>query len=62
MLLNVKHQQVENLKTNKFLIQLDESMVSDKRGVLIVYDCFINNSCKLCQEMLFAKLLETATS
>ena len=49
-------------KTSKFLIQLDESTVSDNRAILMAYARFIDDSCKLCEEMLFAKLLETDTT
>ena len=46
----------------KFSIQLDESTVSDNRAILMAYVRFIDDSCKLCEEMLFAKLLETDTT
>ena len=46
----------------KFSIQLDESTVSDNRDILMAYARFIDDSCKLCEEMLFAKLLETDTT
>ena len=50
---------VEISKTSKFSIQLDESTVNDNRAILMAYARFIADSCKLCKEMLFAKLLET---
>ena len=53
---------VEISKTSKFSIQLDESTVSDNRAILMAYARFIDDSCKLCEEMLFAKLLETDTT
>ena len=56
---DVESQLVEKLKTSKFSIQLDESTVSDNRAILMVYVCFIDDGCKLCEEKLFAKLLET---
>ena len=51
---------VKKSKTSKFSIQLDESTVSDNRAILIA--CFIDDSCEVCEEMLFAKLLETDTT
>ena len=53
---------VEISKTSKFSIQLDESTVSDNRAILMAYARFIDDSCKLCEEKLFAKLLETDTT
>ena len=53
---------VEISKTSKFLIQLDESTVSDNRAILTAYGRSLDVSCKLCEEMLFAKLLETDTT
>ena len=59
---DVESHLVEKSKTNKVSIQLDESTVSDNRAILMAYARFINYSCKLCKEMLFAKLLETDTT
>ena len=53
---------IEISKTSKFSIQLDKSTVSDNRSILMTYARFIDDSCKLCEEMLFAKLLETDTN
>ncbi len=51
---------VENqLVTNEFSLQIDESTISDNRAVLMAYVCCIDDVCKLCEEMLFVKLLET---
>ena len=61
-LLDVESQLVEKLKTSKFSIQLDESTGSDNRAILVAYVRFIDDSCKLCEEMLFAKLLENDTT
>ena len=59
---DVESHLVEKSKTSKFSIQLDESTVSDNRAILIAYACFIDDSCELCEEMMFAKLLETDTT
>ena len=59
---DVESHLVEKSKTSKFSIQPDESTVSDNRAILIAYACFIGDSCELCQEMLFAKLLQTNTT
>ena len=56
---DIESQLVEKLKTNKFSIQLDESTVSDNGANLMAYVRFIDDSCKLCEEMLLTKLLET---
>ena len=56
---DVESQLVEKLKTSKFSIQLDQSTESDSRAILVAYVYFIDDSCKLCEEMLFAKLLKT---
>ena len=53
---------VEISKTSKFSIQQDEPTVSDSRAILMAYARFIDDSCKLCEEILFAKLLETDTT
>ena len=58
---DIESQLVEKLKTNKFSILLDKSTASDNRAILIACIRFIDDSCKLCEEMLFAKLLETDT-
>ena len=52
---DVESHLVKKSKTNKFSIQLDESTVSDNRAILIAYARFIDDSYKLCKEMLFAK-------
>ena len=61
---DVENQLVEKSKTSKFSIELYESTVSDNRAILMAYARFIHidDSCKLCEEMLFAKLLETDTA
>ena len=59
---DVESQLVEKLKTSKFSIQLDESTVSDNRAILMAYVRFIYDNYKLCEEMLFTKLLETDTT
>ena len=56
---DVESQLIEKLKTSKFSIQLDGSTVSDNRAMLMAYVHFIDDSCKLSEEMLFAKLSET---
>ena len=53
---------VEISKTSKFSIQLDESTASDNRVILMAYARFIDDGCKFCEKMLFAKLLETDTT
>ena len=53
---------IEISKTSKFSIQRDESTVSDNRAILTAYVRFIDDGCKLCKEMLFAKLLESDTT
>ncbi|XP_076037421.1 protein FAM200C-like [Oratosquilla oratoria] len=62
MSLNAQSQLVEMLKTRKFSTQLDESTVRDNRAILMAYVRFIDDNCKLCEEMLFEKLLETDTT
>ena len=59
---DVESQLVEKLKTSKFSIQLDESTISNNRAILVAYVRFIDYGCKLCEEMLFAKLLETSAT
>ena len=59
---DVENQLVEKLKTSKFSIQLDQSTVSDNRAILMAYVRFIDNGCRLCEDMLFAKLLETGAT
>ena len=59
---DAESQLVEKSKTSKFSIQLDESTVNDNRAILMAYVRFIDDSCKLCEEMLFAKLLETGAT
>ena len=59
---DVESQLVEKLKTGKFSTQLDEPSVSDNRAILMAYVRFIYDNCKLCKDMLFAKLLETDTT
>ena len=59
---DVESHLVKKSKTNKFSIQLDESTVSDNRAILMAYARFIDDGCKLCKEMLLAKLLETDTT
>ena len=59
---DVESQLVEKLKTSKLSIQLDESTVSDNKAILVAYVRFIDDSCELCKEMLFAKLLATDTT
>ena len=56
---DVESQLAEKLKTSKFLIQLDKSRVSDNIAIFMAYVCIIDDSCKLCEEIMFAKLLET---
>ena len=48
---------VEKLKTSKFSIQPDGSTESDNRAIIMAHVRFINDSCRLCEELLFAKLL-----
>ena len=59
---DVESQLVEKLITCKFSIQLDESTVSDNRAIIMAYVRSIDDSCKLCEERLFAKLLETGAT
>ena len=59
---DLESQLVEKLKTSKFSIQLDELTVSDNKAILMAYVRLIDDGCKLCEEMLFAKSLETDTT
>ena len=58
---NVESQLVEKFENSKFSIQLDESTVSDNRAILMAYVRFIDDCCKLCEELLFVKFLEADT-
>ena len=62
ILSDVESQLIEKLKTSKFSIQLDKSAVRDNRAILMAYVRFIDDSCKLCEEILFAKLLKIDTT
>lgn len=50
----------EYLQTSKFSIQLDESTLPNNEALLLAYVRFIKEE-KICQELLFAKNLETDT-
>ena len=59
---DVERQLDQKFKTTKFSIQLNKSTVSDNRAILMAYVRFVDDSFKLCEEMLFAKLLKTDTT
>ena len=54
-------QLVEKLKSRKFSIQMDELTVSNSKVLLLAYVRYIDKG-KFAEEMLFCKLLETATT
>lgn len=57
---NIEESLFNYLKTCRFSIQLDESTLPNNEVLLLSYVRFIKNE-KLCQELLFARNLETDT-
>lgn len=57
---NIEESLCEYLKTCKFSIQLDESTLPTNEALLLSYVRFIKDE-KICQELLFARNLETDT-
>ena len=48
------------LKTSEFSLQLDESILPGNEALLLAYVRFVKEE-QFCQELLFAKCLETDT-
>ncbi|KAF0713483.1 SCAN domain-containing protein 3-like, partial [Aphis craccivora] len=57
---NIEESLCNHLKTCQFSIQLDESTLPTNEALLLSYVRFIKNE-KICQELLFARNLETNT-
>ena len=57
---NVEETPSKMLMTTEFSLQLDESTLPGNESLLLEYVCFIKGG-SLCQELLFARLLETYT-
>ncbi|GBP24959.1 Protein ZBED8 [Eumeta japonica] len=57
---NIEESLCNHLKTSKFSIQLDESTLPTNVALLLSYMRFIKDE-KICQELLFARNLETDT-
>ena len=57
---NVKETLSKMLMTTKLSLQLVESTLLGNESLLLAYVCFIKDG-SLCQELLFARLLETDT-
>ncbi|GBP24961.1 Protein ZBED8 [Eumeta japonica] len=57
---NIEESLCNHLKTSKFSIQLDESTLPTNETLLLSYVRFIKDE-KICQELLFARNLETDT-
>ncbi|KFM56859.1 SCAN domain-containing protein 3, partial [Stegodyphus mimosarum] len=55
---NIEESLCNHLKTSQFSIQLDESTLPPNEALLLSYVMFIKDE-KICQELLFAKNLET---
>ena len=60
MVENVEETLSKMLMTTEFSLQLDESTLPGNESLLLAYVCFIKGR-SLCQELLFARLLETGT-
>lgn len=57
---NIEESLCNHLKTSQFSIQLDESTLPNNEALLLSYVRFIKDE-KICQELLFARNLETDT-
>lgn len=57
---NIEESLCNHLKTSQFSIQLDESTLPTNEALLLSYVRFIKDE-KICQELLFARNLETDT-
>ncbi|KAK7075576.1 hypothetical protein SK128_022590, partial [Halocaridina rubra] len=54
---DIESQPIDEIKDSRFSIQIDEASVTD---ISHSYDiCFINDDCKLCEELHFLKLSKT---
>lgn len=58
MAVNIEESLCNHLETYQFSIQLDESILSTNDALLLSYVRIIKNE-KICQELLFARYLET---
>lgn len=58
---DIENKLINYLKENNFVLQIDESTVTDNKAILLTYVRFINECKEIVEELLFAKSLTTDT-